>query len=135
MSLKASPLTLLQINFLVGSDGKPWVWVMGEHARDLPYEELVRRREREEAEREMLSEIHDRREAEELAKNETRDILSVARASISCNYTWDVLTGMHHRITATPEHLYVLIELPHTTRDANASYNINAALGGAIKAW
>lgn len=31
----------LQINFLLGSDRKPWVWVMGEHEDDLPYDEIV----------------------------------------------------------------------------------------------
>ena len=30
-----------QVNFLKGSDGNPWVWVMGEHKDDLPYHELV----------------------------------------------------------------------------------------------
>jgi len=34
--------THVQINFLLGSDGEPWVWVMGEHPDDLPYQELVR---------------------------------------------------------------------------------------------
>ena len=32
---------LSQINFLLGSDSKPWVWVMGEHKDDLPYDEIV----------------------------------------------------------------------------------------------
>lgn len=32
----------LQIDFMVGSDGHPWVWVMGEHKDDLPYDEIVR---------------------------------------------------------------------------------------------
>lgn len=51
---------------------------MGEHKDDLSYEELVHRREREEMEKERLAEIQDRKEAEELAKLETRDILSLA---------------------------------------------------------
>ena len=51
---------------------------MGEHLNDLSYEELVKRREREEAEREKMAELQDRKEAEELAKQETRDILSLA---------------------------------------------------------
>ena len=34
----------IQINFTLGSDGNPWVWVMGEHKDDLPYNELVRER-------------------------------------------------------------------------------------------
>lgn len=61
------------MGFLEGSDGRPWVWVMGEHPNDLPYEELVRRREadREEKEREKV-----RKEAEELAKQETQDLLA-----------------------------------------------------------
>ena len=39
----------------------------------------VRRQEREEQEREKLSELQDRREAEELARQEARGILSLAR--------------------------------------------------------
>ena len=62
---------VLQINFLMGSDQQPWVWVMGEHQDDTSYEELVAQREREEQERERLGEIQDRKEAEELAKLET----------------------------------------------------------------
>ena len=51
---------------------------MGEHDRDLPYEELVAKREREEAEKEHMNEMQDRKEAEEMAKLETRDIISLA---------------------------------------------------------
>lgn len=51
---------------------------MGEHAADLPYEELVRRQEREELERERLRDMQDRKEAEELAKQEARSILELA---------------------------------------------------------
>lgn len=67
-----------KIDFLKGADGQPWVWVMGEHAADLPYEELVRRQEREELERERLRDMQDRKEAEELAKQEARSILELA---------------------------------------------------------
>ena len=66
-----------QINFLLGADGEPWVWVMGEHLNDLSYEELVKRRERE-----KMAELQDRKEAEELAKQDTRDILSLASESL-----------------------------------------------------
>ncbi len=31
----------IQINFNMGADGSPWVWVMGEHKDDLSYKELV----------------------------------------------------------------------------------------------
>lgn len=55
----------------MGSDQQPWVWVMGEHPNDTPYEELVIQREREEQERERLREMQDRKAAEELAKLET----------------------------------------------------------------
>lgn len=90
-----------QVKFLQGTDGNvPWVWVMGEHKDDLSYEELVsspicmsmspglmillfyyilqvRRREEEEIERERQSELELRKEAEELAKNETRQMVSL----------------------------------------------------------
>ena len=65
----------MQINFLLGSDQNPWVWVMGEHPDDLPYEELVKQRELEEAEREARAL---REEAEKLAKHETTDFLKAA---------------------------------------------------------
>ena len=55
---------------------------MGEYLNDLSYEELVKRREREEVEREKMAELQDRKEAEELAKQETRDILSLASESL-----------------------------------------------------
>lgn len=58
-----------KVSFMLGSDGNPWVWVMGEHHNDLPYEQLVQK-ENEEKEKQRL-----RKEAEELAKHETRDIL------------------------------------------------------------
>ena len=66
----------IQINFLLGSDRQPWVWVMGEHPDDTPYEELVAQREKEEQERERLREMQDRKEAEELAKLETTIVSS-----------------------------------------------------------
>ena len=52
--------------------------MMGDHENDLSYEELVRMREREDAERERMNELQDRREAEELAKLEAQDVLSLA---------------------------------------------------------
>ena len=57
---------------MFGSDGNPWVWVMGEHHNDLPYEQLVQKREKE---NEAKEKQRLRKEAEELAKHETRDIL------------------------------------------------------------
>ncbi|XP_011403562.1 PREDICTED: SH2 domain-containing protein 4B-like [Amphimedon queenslandica] len=71
-AMPAKPPKKPKINFLEGSDGRPWVWVMGEHPDDLPYEELVRKKEAKEEEKRRESV---RKEAEELAKLETRDIL------------------------------------------------------------
>ena len=51
---------------------------MGEHHSDLSYEELVRQRERGEKEREEEEEREIRKEAEELAKQETSQILALA---------------------------------------------------------
>ena len=83
----------------MAADGNPWVWVMGEHKDDLSYEELVRKkyvrysgtlspsnidvfkvrkREEEELEKEKLSELELRKEAEQLAKNETLQIMLLA---------------------------------------------------------
>ena len=78
-----------------GADEKPWVWVMGEHKDDLPYDKLVssfctckiiidiyqlwcqvQQREKEKKEQERRSEII---EAENLAKQE----LSLIRKYIS----------------------------------------------------
>ena len=78
-----------QINFLLGVDGEPWV--MGEHLNDPSYEELVKWREGEEAEREKMAELQDRKEAEELAKQETRDILSLASESLVMRWCNDVI--------------------------------------------
>uniref|UniRef100_A0A915BFV8 SH2 domain-containing protein n=1 Tax=Parascaris univalens TaxID=6257 RepID=A0A915BFV8_PARUN len=50
-----------RIKWLSGSDGKVWVWVMGEHKDDLSLEELIEKRDLEEArklaEKEMLESI------------------------------------------------------------------------------
>ena len=51
---------------------------MGEHKRDLSYDELVRQRERREREREEEEDREIRRQAEEFAKQETGHILSLA---------------------------------------------------------
>ena len=51
---------------------------MGEHCSDLPYDELVRQRERREREREEEEEREIRREAEQIAQQETGHILSLA---------------------------------------------------------
>lgn len=39
--IRASVLLMLQVDFLLASDKKPWVWVMGEYKDDLPYDEIV----------------------------------------------------------------------------------------------
>ncbi len=96
----------VQIGFLLASDGQPWVWVMGEHRDDLPYEELVRRREREEAEREMLAEQQDRREAEQLAKKETRDVLSLARETVEFRVPIVILVECGYLIFSRNDQLF-----------------------------
>lgn len=37
------------VQFLNGSDGDPWVWVMGEHPDDLPIEAILEQEAREAA--------------------------------------------------------------------------------------
>jgi hypothetical protein len=40
-----------QVDFLMGSDGEPWVWVMGEHPDDLSIDEILEQEAREKARR------------------------------------------------------------------------------------
>ncbi|KAJ9591981.1 hypothetical protein L9F63_001493 [Diploptera punctata] len=49
-----------QVDFLLGSDGEPWVWVMGEHPDDLSIDEILEKEAREKARRQA------EREAEQL---------------------------------------------------------------------
>ena len=60
---------------MLGVDKEPWVWVMGEGPGDLPYEEMVRKREEEELEKQHAQELEDRRKAEELAMIESQGVL------------------------------------------------------------
>eukprot|EP00118_Oscarella_pearsei_P002062 m.9371 g.9371 ORF g.9371 m.9371 type:complete len:187 (+) comp21297_c0_seq1:76-636(+) len=61
----------LKLSFMTGSDGNPWVWVMGNYGNDLKYEELVTQNDREEVER---SRVEDERAAQELAQKEIEEI-------------------------------------------------------------
>ena len=45
-----------QVDFLMGSDGEPWVWVMGEHPDDLRIEEILEQEAREKARRQAEKE-------------------------------------------------------------------------------
>lgn len=87
----------MQVNFLHGSDDKPWVWVMGEYKDDMAYDEIVkthcsygttrillhthqvRRRELKKLEEEDLAEIM---EAEKLAKKGIMSIISTCMYNI-----------------------------------------------------
>ena len=64
---------------------------MGEHRDDLSYEELVRRREMKEREEEEEEEREIRKEAEQLAKQETSHILALASECAEC-----MLSHSHH---------------------------------------
>jgi len=57
---------------MLGADKQPWVWVMGEAPGDLPYEEMVKKREQDELEKQHTQELEDRRKAEELAMIESQ---------------------------------------------------------------
>jgi len=59
---------------MLGADKEPWVWVMGEGPGDLPYEELVKKREQEHLEKLRRQEEEDRRKAEELALLESQGL-------------------------------------------------------------
>ena len=71
-----------------GVDKQPWVWVMGEAAGDLPYEELVKKREQEQLEKQ---EMEDRRKAEELAMIESQGV-SIHIVLISKPFTYGLGT-------------------------------------------
>jgi SH2 domain-containing protein 4A len=45
-----------QVDFLMGSDGEPWVWVMGEHPDDLSIDEILEQEAREKARRQAEKE-------------------------------------------------------------------------------
>jgi len=57
---------------MLGANKEPWVWVMGEGPGDLPYEELVKKREQEQLEKIRRQEEEDRKKAEELALLESK---------------------------------------------------------------
>jgi len=59
---------------MLGADKEPWVWVMGEGPGDLPYEELVKKREQEHLKKLRHQEEEDRRKAEELALLESQGV-------------------------------------------------------------
>jgi SH2 domain-containing protein 4A len=44
------------VDFLMGSDGEPWVWVMGEHPNDLGIDEILEQEAREKARRQAEKE-------------------------------------------------------------------------------
>ena len=67
---------------MLGADKKPWVWVMGEGPGDLPYEELVKKREQEHLEKLRCQEEEDRRKAEELALLESQGVCVCVRACV-----------------------------------------------------
>jgi SH2 domain-containing protein 4A len=46
----------MQVDFRMGSDGEPWVWVMGEHPNDLSIEEILEQEAREKARRQAEKE-------------------------------------------------------------------------------
>ena len=50
-----------QVDFLMGSDGEPWVWVMGEHPDDLSIEEILELEAREKARRQAEKEAEQMR--------------------------------------------------------------------------
>ncbi|XP_071442589.1 SH2 domain-containing protein 4B-like [Hetaerina americana] len=61
---KAKP----RVEFLMGIDGEPWVWVMGEHPNDKTIEEILEEEAREKARQEA------EKEAEDIRKNVTVDL-------------------------------------------------------------
>ena len=79
----------LQIDFLLASDGKPWVWVMGEHKDDLPYDQIVQHRELKKQEEEKRAEIE---EAENLAKKGIISIISKPGKRVGTETTDTFLT-------------------------------------------
>ncbi|CAN7994304.1 unnamed protein product [Ixodes hexagonus] len=54
-----------RVDFLLGDDGEPWTWVMGEHPEDPSIEEIVERETKDRARRLAASEALELREQEE----------------------------------------------------------------------
>lgn len=61
----------------MGSDGEPWVWVMGEHPDDLSIEEILEQEAREKARRQAEKEAEQLRWASaHIHQNRTDDTFS-----------------------------------------------------------
>lgn len=63
-----------QVDFLMGSDGEPWVWVMGEHPNDLSIEEILEQEAREKARRQAEKEAEQLRKSVEAELTELLDL-------------------------------------------------------------
>jgi len=63
-----------QVDFLMGSDGEPWVWVMGEHPDDLRIEEILEHEAREKARRQAEKEAEQLRKSVEAELTELLDL-------------------------------------------------------------
>lgn len=63
-----------QVDFLLGSDGEPWVWVMGEHPDDPSIEEILEKEARETARRQAEKEAEQLRISVEAELTELLDL-------------------------------------------------------------
>ncbi|XP_069705468.1 SH2 domain-containing protein 4B-like isoform X2 [Periplaneta americana] len=62
------------VDFLMGSDGEPWVWVMGEHPDDLSIEEILEKEAREKARKQAEKEAEQLRKSVEAELTELLDL-------------------------------------------------------------
>ncbi|XP_066992459.2 SH2 domain-containing protein 4A isoform X2 [Anabrus simplex] len=63
-----------QVDFLLGTDGEPWVWVMGEHPDDPSIEEILEKEAREKARRQAEKEAEHLRKSMEAELSELLDL-------------------------------------------------------------
>lgn len=73
-SAKRNGCNKKQVDFLMGSDGEPWVWVMGEHPDDLSIEEILEQEAREKARRQAEKEAEQLRKSVEAELTELLDL-------------------------------------------------------------
>lgn len=63
-----------RVDFLLGDDGEPWVWVMGEHSNDMTIEQIMEKEAREKARQQAEKEAEQLRKSMEAELTELLDL-------------------------------------------------------------